>query len=152
MGESRWLDVVEASERVELDLLRPGNSRLPSVGVAWGVSREQVVSREELETERGWEESKEVLFPSLKDDRWSEAETIEALREAGLVTFLDLDCMGEAEGWKEEDEAAILRLRGESEGRLDAILSLLDHSVNNTPNSPSALPLCFTGETSYLTE
>ena len=88
-------------------LLRPGNSRLPSVGVAWGVSREQVVSREELETERGWEESKEVLLPSLrrvrmitttviriginlKDDRWSEAETIEALREAGPVTFLDL--------------------------------------------------------------
>ena len=33
MGESRWLDV-EARERVELDLLRPGNSRLPSVGVA----------------------------------------------------------------------------------------------------------------------
>ena len=31
----------------------------------WGVSREQVVSREELETERGWEESKEVLLPSL---------------------------------------------------------------------------------------
>jgi len=57
-----------------------------------------VVSREEFETERGWEESKEVLLPSLKDDRWSEAETIEALREAGLVTFLDLDCMGEAEG------------------------------------------------------
>ena len=27
---------------------------------------------------------------NLKDDRWSEAETIEALREAGLVTFLDL--------------------------------------------------------------
>ena len=70
------------------------------------MSREQVVSREELETERGWEESKEVLFPSLetvgmfttttiilinlKDDKWSEAETIEALREAGLVTFLDL--------------------------------------------------------------
>ena len=68
-----------------------------------------MVSREELETERGWEESKEVLLPSLgrvgmkttiilridnknnlKDDRWSEAETIEALREAGLVTFLDL--------------------------------------------------------------
>ena len=66
-----------------------------------------MVSREELDTERGWEESKEVLFPSLrsvemmtttitinlinlKDDRWSEAETIEALREAGLVTFLDL--------------------------------------------------------------
>ena len=24
-----------------------------------------MVSREELETERGWEESKEVLFPSL---------------------------------------------------------------------------------------
>jgi len=109
IGESRWLDV-EARERVELDLLRPGNSRLPSVGVAWGVSREQVVSREELETERGWEESKEVLLPSLKDDRWSEAETIEALREAGPVTFLDLDCMGEAEGWKEEEDAAILRL------------------------------------------
>jgi len=52
MGESLWLDV-EAKERVELDLLRPGNSRLPSVGVAWGVSSEQVVSREELETERG---------------------------------------------------------------------------------------------------
>ena len=33
MGESLWLDV-EAKERVELDLLRPGNSRLPSVGVA----------------------------------------------------------------------------------------------------------------------
>ena len=100
------------------------------------------MSREELETERGWEESKEVLFPSLetvgiftttttiilinlKDDRWSEAETIEALREAGLVTFLDLQtgivsgvnflpcnlaCIGEAEGWKEEEFAAILRL------------------------------------------
>ena len=71
------------------------------------MSREQVVSREELETERVWEESKEVLLPSLgrvgmittsvilvlidlKDDRWSEAETIEALRKAGLVTFLDL--------------------------------------------------------------
>ena len=27
---------------------------------------------------------------NLKDDRWSEAETIEALREAGPVTFLDL--------------------------------------------------------------
>ena len=68
-----------------------------------------MVSREELDTERGCEESKEVLFPSLrrvemmtttitinliginlKDDRWSEADTIEALREAGLVTFLDL--------------------------------------------------------------
>lgn len=83
------------------------------------------MSREELETERGWEESKEVLLPSLKDDRWSEAETIEALREAGLVTFLDLDCMGEAEGWNEEEDAAILRLSGESEGRLEAILSLL---------------------------
>ena len=65
---------------------------------------------------------------NLKDDRWSEAETIEALREAGPVTFLDLqtgillgvniwvlrscdlDCMGEAEGWKEEEDAAILRL------------------------------------------
>ena len=33
MGESRWLDV-EARERVELDLLRPGKSRLPNVGVA----------------------------------------------------------------------------------------------------------------------
>jgi len=143
MGESRWLDVVEASERVELDLLRPGNSRLPSVGVAWGVSREQVVSREELETERGWEESKEVLFPSLKDDRWSEAETIEALREAGLVTFLDLDCMGEAEGWKEEDEAAILRLRGESEGRLEAILSLLFNRIAHETSPSSGLPPTF---------
>ena len=33
MGESRWLDV-DARERVELDLLRPANSRLPKVGVA----------------------------------------------------------------------------------------------------------------------
>jgi len=64
-----------------------------------------------------------VLFPSLNDERWSEADTIEALREAGLVTFLDLDCMGEAEGWKGDEEDAILRLRGESEGRLEAILS-----------------------------
>jgi len=80
-----------------------------------------------------------VLLPSLKDDRWSEAETIEALREAGLVTFLDLDCMGEAEGWKEEDEAAILRLRGESEGRLEAILSLLLNRIAQISAS-SCLP------------
>ena len=30
------------------------------------------------------------IFNNLNDERWSEAETIEALREAGLVTFLDL--------------------------------------------------------------
>jgi len=33
MGDRRWLEV-EARERVELDLLRPGNSLLPKVGVA----------------------------------------------------------------------------------------------------------------------
>merc|ERR1719187_1555395 len=120
MGESRWLDV-EARESVELDLLRPGNSRLPKVGVAWGVSVEQVVSREGLETERGCEESSELVLPSLRDERWSEADTMDALREAGLVTFLDHDCIGEAEGWREEAEVAILRLRGESDGRLEAM-------------------------------
>ena len=31
-----------------------------------------------------------IILINLKDDRWSEAETIEALREAGPVTFLDL--------------------------------------------------------------
>jgi len=86
------------------------------------VSVEQVVSREELETERGCEESRELVLPSLRDERWSEADTMDALREAGLVTFLDLDCIGEAEGWREEAEVAILRLRGESDGRLEAIL------------------------------
>ena len=125
----------------------------------WGVSVEQVVSREELETERGCEESRALVLPSLdiarnwlvplwhyliwnlRDERWSEADTMDALREAGLVTFLDLkmigsirqypgrtwslrrlwiftqqvetglDCIGEAEGWREEAEVAILRLQ-----------------------------------------
>ena len=31
-----------------------------------------------------------IILINLKDDKWSEAETIEALREAGPVTFLDL--------------------------------------------------------------
>ena len=69
----------------------------------------------------------------------------------GWVGAFYLDCMGEAEGWKGDEEAAILRLqiqeldskeqipfapryfftsnnlRGESEGRLEAILS--SHSL-----------------------
>ena len=60
-----------------------------------------------METERGCEESRALVLPSLdiarhwlvplwhlilnlRDERWSEADTIDALREAGLVTFLDL--------------------------------------------------------------
>ena len=35
----------------------------------WGVSVEQVVSREELETERGCEESRELVLPSLDNAR-----------------------------------------------------------------------------------
>lgn len=135
MGERR--EEVEARERVELDLLREGRSEeeprnplLGRVGVAWGVSWEQVVSREELETESGLEERREVLLPSLREEMWSVAETREKVEvRPGAVTFLALVTRGEVVG---REGGAALRVRGESEGRLEDIFSM---RVSSSPSS-----------------